>query len=158
MGVIDRLISTVYTGCMTMKETLAYVAGFIDGEGYLGIKKYDRHPEKGFCPTYSERISVAGVNEQSIRDFNKIVPGHIYLHKPSKLSKRGYWSWEVTESKARIFLQKIYPYLKVKKPEAELIIKLSENKLKTKSAKISSDDRDLRERLYLSIKELHNGT
>lgn len=156
MGLIVRLVSTMYTGCMTLKETLAYVAGFVDGEGYLGIKRYNRYPDNPkYSPTYSERISVAGINEVAIRDFNKIVKGYMYFHKPSKLSNRGYWSWEVTENNARIFLEKIYPYLKVKKPEADVLLQLSAHKVETKSSRLTSKDREYRESLWLKVKEIH---
>ncbi len=156
MGLIAKILSTMYTVCMTSKETLAYVAGFIDGEGYLGIKRYNRYPDRpNYSPTHSERVSVAGINEVAIRDFNKIVPGYMYFHKPSKLSNRGYWSWEVTESKARIFIEKIYPYLKVKKPEADVLLQLSHHKLKTERRRLSEEDRDFRDSLWLKIKEIH---
>lgn len=142
---------------MTNNERLAYIAGFVDGEGYIGIKKYIRNTDKKWCPMYSEKISVAGINEKSIRQFDDFVKGYIYFHKPSKLSNRGYWSWEVTENKARDFLKLIYSYLIIKKPEAEKIMLLSENKKKTNRAKISLEDTKLREKLYQQIKELHNG-
>jgi len=140
---------------MKTKEELAYIAGFIDGEGYIGIKKYIRNSTKTWCPMYSEKISVAGTCEPVIKSFDTIIKGYINFHKHSKLSKRGYWSWEVTENKARLFLQMIYPYLKVKKLEADILLLLGKNKKKTKSNTIKEEDRMLREKLYLQIKELH---
>lgn len=137
------------------KIELAYIAGFIDGEGYIGIKKYIRRADKQWCPMYSERITVGGINKKSIEDLDDIVGGYIYFHKASKLSSKGYWSWEVTESNARKFLKMIYPYLKIKRPEADILIKLGENKLKTNKHKISEEDMKLREELYLSIKKIH---
>lgn len=145
---------TVYNVYMN-KELLAYTAGFVDGEGYIGIKKYIRSKTKKWSPMYSERVSVAGISEKSIRNLNDIVKGYVVFHKKSKLSKRGYWSWEVTENNARIFLNKIIDYLVVKKPEAEIVLKLSENKIKTNRKKISDEDIQYRDSLYLKIKELH---
>lgn len=134
---------------------LAYIAGFVDGEGYIGIKKYIRRPDKNWCPMYTERVSVAGINKKSIEELDDIVSGYIYYHKHSKISKKGYWSWEVTENNARKFIKLIYPYLRIKKPEADLVLKLGENKVKTNGCKVSDEDITLRENLYLSIKKIH---
>lgn len=139
-----------------MKVILSYYAGFVDGEGYIGIKKYDRHKKKGYSPTYSERVSVGGNSELIIRSFNDIVVGNICKHKPSKLSKHPFYTWEVTDAKARQFLNLIYPYLKVKKTEAALVLALSKNKDKNnKRKRVPDEDIKLRENLYILIKTLH---
>lgn len=134
---------------------LAYYAAYIDGEGHIGIKKYDRWKDKGFSPTYSERVSVASTNKMIIESFNDIVKGHIYLHKGSKLSTRGYWSWEVTDRNACYFLKQIRPYLKVKGLQADILLALGRNKEKNKRKRISDKDLKLREDFYIITKLLH---
>ena len=139
---------------MIKKETLAYLAGIIDGEGYIGIKK-DQIKNRGINPAYYERMSVANVNKPVIEMFFKLFNcGNIQFHKPSKLSKRGYWSWEVTNLKATLVVKQIYPYLLIKKPEAKIIIKLSENK-KRRYAVLPKKIVTYREKLYQTIKTIH---
>ncbi|KKR30745.1 MAG: hypothetical protein UT62_C0008G0020 [Parcubacteria group bacterium GW2011_GWC1_39_8] len=141
-----------------MDVILSYYAGFVDGEGYIGIKKYirkDKGSEK-FSPSYSERVSIGGINELSIKAFNDLVIGNIHYKKPSKLNERGFWNWEVSENKARIFLKMILPYLKIKRLDAELVLALGKNKLKNKSKPVSKEDNELRESLYILLKKVHH--
>jgi hypothetical protein len=56
---------------MTKQERLAYFAGIIDGEGYIGIKKHlstlrSGGRGRGINPCYYERICVAGTNKPMI--------------------------------------------------------------------------------------------
>jgi hypothetical protein len=137
-------------------EMLLYTAGFVDGEGYIGIKKDCKNKDKGFSPTYSERVSVAGVNKLSIESLNDLVRGSFSYHKPKNNKSRGYWMWEVTNNKARKFLRIIFPYLKVKQLDAKLVLALGKNKTKTNRKRISLEDLQLRENLYILLKTLHH--
>lgn len=138
---------------------LSYYAGFIDGEGYIGIKKYIRK-NKGsekFSPIYSEKVSVGGVNELSIKSFNDIMVGNIYYKKASNLTnQRGFWNWEVSDKKAREFLKMIYPYLRIKKLDADIVLALESIKDKNKRKRLSSKELELRENLYNLLKVLHH--
>lgn len=139
---------------MIKKEMLAYMAGLIDGEGYIGIKK-DLIKGRAKNPAYYERMSIANLNKPMIdMFFNLFSCGNIQLHKPSKISKRGYWSWEITNRKATVVIQQLYPYLMVKKPEADLVLKLSKNKEK-KYFLLPEEIVKYRESLYQDIKTLH---
>lgn len=128
-----------------------YLAGFMDGEGHIGIKK-EAPRGRAKLPTYTERVSVAGTNKQSIELFHHLWPGHLYYHKPGKNSKAGYWSWEVTGKKAREFLGDIKPYLRIKGLDAEVVLALGRNKAKTNGREISVEDRSLRNDLYKVLK------
>ena len=139
---------------MTRKETLAYITGLVDGEGYIGIKK-DLAKNRGINPVYYERISVAGTNKDMVNLFlNFFDCGNIYLHKHSKLSKQEYWSWETSNLKAVYVIKQIYPYLLIKKPEADLVLALSKNKQK-KYGTLPKEIIEYREKLYQAIKTLN---
>lgn len=133
---------------------LSYYAGFIDGEGYIGIKKYKG--KKGVNATYSERISVGSNNKNAVLGLNDMVQGHIYKHKPSKLSNNVFWSWELTDKKARDFIKTIRPYLRVKHLEASIVVALGNLKAKNGRKTLSKEDVKLREKLYLILKLLHH--
>lgn len=132
-----------------------YYAAYIDGEGHIGIKKTYPNKSKGYSPSYTERVSVASTNEMIIRSFNDLVVGYISYHKPSKLSKRGYWSWEVTNHKARVFLGIIQPFLKLKSLQSKIVLVLGKNKEKIGKNKIPIKDLKLREDLYKILRVLH---
>jgi len=145
---------------MTRKETLIYIAGIIDGEGYIGIKKHlstlrSGGKGRGINPCYYERISVAGTNKDMIELLVKTFKvGKIYLHKPSKLSKRGYWSWDVTNRLAVSVIKQVFPYLLIKKPEAEVVMMLRESK-KIRYGTLPKEVVERREELYQAIKTIH---
>lgn len=134
---------------------LAYLAGLVDGEGYIGIKK-DLIKSRGLNPVFYERLSIASIDKPTIDmlvDFFKC--GKIYWHKPSKLSKRGYWSWEISNKICIFVLKQLYPYIKIKKPEIDIIFQLRKSIIENKSKLLSKEIIDYREKLYQSIKKIH---
>jgi hypothetical protein len=139
---------------MTRKENLAYIAGLVDGEGYIGIKR-DAIKGRGKNPVHYERISVAQTDKELVELFlNFFECGKIYLHKHSKLSKQGYWSWEASNLKAVFVIRQLYPYLRFKRPEADLVLSLSKSKQK-KYGTLPKEVVEYRESLYQGIKALH---
>ena len=140
---------------MTKKEILAYIAGIVDGEGYIGIKK-DMIKGRGVSPVYYERLSIAQNKKELVDLFIETFKcGKIYFHGHSKLSKKGYWSWEISNKICVNVLKQIYPYLRIKKPEAKLVIKLSKNK-RQKYFVLPKEIIEYREKLYQNIKILHS--
>lgn len=137
-----------------LERHYAYLAGFIDGEGHIGIKKYKRGNNS---PTYSERVSVGGICKLAIYSFNDYYPGYIYHHKPNDKSPNGFYSWEVTDNKAREFLLLVLPYLRIKKLEAQIVLALGKHKEQTKRQKLSETDLKFRDDLYRILKSLHKG-
>lgn len=146
---------------MNRKEYLAYFAGIIDGEGYIGIKKHlstmrSGGKGRGINPCYYERISIAGTNKPMIDLLIKTFKvGKTYWHKASKLSKRGYWSWDVTNKLAVSVIKQVYPYLKIKRPEASLVLKLRESK-SIRYKIIPPEIVIEREKFYQAIKKIHS--
>jgi len=84
------------------------------------------------------------------------MPGYVYFRKPSKLSKIGIWSWELTDNKAKIFLRLIKSYLKIKRIDVDLVLALSRLKEKNGRRAISKKELELRENLYLLTKRIHH--
>jgi len=133
---------------------LAYLTGLIDGEGYIGIKR-DAVKGRGINPVYYGRMSIASNDKKTIDLFSDFFKcGKIYLHKHSKLSKNGYWSWEISNLKANKVIKQIYPFLRIKKPEADLVLKLAKSK-ETKYRVLPKKVINFREKLYRSVKKIH---
>lgn len=147
-GAVHRQLLSL---CTEVNDLLNYYAGFIDGEAYIGIKKT---PIKGRAksPSYSERISVAGVSKLSIQGLQELWPGSFQYHKPGKNSRQGYWSWELTDKKAREFLKIIHPYLKIKALDAAIVLALSRSKENNGRKEISTEINKLRDDLYTVLK------
>ena len=98
---------------------LAYLAGILDGEGSICIT---RTKPKGLYKhsRYTLAINITNTNEWLIRwiDFN--FKGTI--NRTRLPSRRDCWRWQVHSSKAVEFLRLLLPYLKIKKPQAELAL------------------------------------
>lgn len=109
----------------------AYLAGIIDGEGYIGIGKANKKEQKS--PYYRERVSV-GISSKVIVDiFYEYFGGSISYRDriQSKFnSNQPYWVWEITDKKAAEFCHFFAPSLIVKRPQALLLCKLRESKEK----------------------------
>jgi len=101
----------------------AWLAGFIDGEGFIGITFQRKKENKiqSASPRYHPYLIITNKNRDSIFFIHKLVPGgRIYEFSPLspvfqyKLSKR-----EVL----RDLLKELKPYLIVKKRQSKLVLK-----------------------------------
>ena len=108
---------------------LAYIAGIVDGEGYISIitnSYITRYGNPG-----KQRIMRAGVGMT-----NPVIPmmlreaygGTISFRKNGELWKDRY-DWNIYSKKALVFLKDILPYLIIKKEQAELAIQFQESKV-----------------------------
>lgn len=105
-------------------ETLAYAAGFIDGEGCISISKV--LPPRYTSPSYWLEIKVSSTDEASIDFLNTVFGGHTRSRaKDQSMKKEGWrtaWEWSITGTSAQQFLMQILPYLKIKHHQATIAI------------------------------------
>lgn len=101
---------------------LAYTAGIIDGEGNIGI--YPNTTKNGY-PVFRLRVRVNNTNEWIIHWLQEKYAGSIGItsRKENSYRWKDAWWWTVSCRKAGEFLEAIFPYLIIKKPQAELAIK-----------------------------------
>lgn len=104
-----------------MKKTdLAYAAGIIDGEGCIGIWKRKLKQNGKEYPYRSLSVSVA-MTEQWVPTWLQFAfGGSVIYFKAKQENHNPYWQWNITSNKALEFLRLILPYLKIKRPHAEL--------------------------------------
>jgi len=101
----------------------AYLAGFIDGEGYLGLTKsvrrggrYDGSP----ASHVQFRVGITSPVINQIRDecgFGRVIKS--LARKPKHKDRL---DWIVRASETRLVLPLLIPYLKIKKRQAELLV------------------------------------
>lgn len=122
--------------------TEIYMAGFFDGEGYVGMGKRLR----GNYTEYFIQISI-GQNDGKTMDWIKDnFGGNVYLVK-----RDNSYYWTISNKAAYTFLKRIEPYLKYKRPQALLAIEFCEGRQQGK--KCSEEEKERRENLYLKLKE-----
>lgn len=115
---------------------LAYLAGIIDADGTIGIKKSMyamRVIKDSQGASYSERSTVRQVEPHAVDMFCKAFGGSRYLTKPSAPNGRTLHTWAVTDQKAAECLALLLPYLRIKKESAKNALRL--RALKTQSKK-----------------------
>ena len=104
-----------------MKRTdLAYTAGIVDGEGCIGIYTKGKGKGRGI-PNVA--VAIDNTNEWLCQWIKFSYGGSI--HRIDRYAERNHkpsWKWTISGKQALIFLQLIFPYLRLKKPQAEVAI------------------------------------
>ena len=155
---------------MTKRELVAYLAGAIDSDGTIGVKKSTyamRITHDCAQPTYSERLALRQVTPEIPVLLHETFGGSLYVTKPSTTHGKELLSWSITDAKAATCLRAILPYLRVKKRQAENALELRGIKDHSKTARVArgrghmgsaprlSAFSDAMESCYLRAKELN---
>ena len=152
------------------KEVLAYLAGIVDGEGYVGIKKDLSSVRSGHSrsPLYHERIQIRMINEGAISLFQKVLGGN-YYHEKRPYGKHPMYCYQASDRLATHILRKLLPFLIVKRRQAELVLRLRDskdgpqtygslgNKKGRRGTPMSRHILQHRESLYQMVKKLNGG-
>ena len=176
----DCLIDTIIQGdALTVLKAFpdefifAYCAGIVDGEGYVGIKRSTygmRKRDDVKSPTFSERVQIRMSDRNVLELFQKVFGGALTDEKKVYQSRSGFktgkkmYCYRATDRVAANLIQSIFPYLIVKRKQADLVLQLriskdsKEARMKggrTQKRAMSIDVLAKRQNLYSRIKEIH---
>ena len=101
------------------KVDLAYVAGIFDGEGCICLRSSKRR-------SYTLDVSIVNTNEWLMQWLKFAFGGNCYSMQYKSNEERNWkpcWRWALASNKAMNFLELIHPYLRLKKPQADIAIK-----------------------------------
>ena len=118
---------------------LAYCAGVIDSDGYIGVKRSTysmRITKDSGQPTYSERVCVKQVEDEAVQLLRSLFGGTLTLAKPSAKKGRPLHSWQVTDKRAAACLLALLPFLRIKRQQAENCLSLRRVKEASKTARV----------------------
>src|SRR5229473_1456834 len=105
-----------------------YLAGFFDGEGYVGIirtVRKDRKLDNGEDSTsYQVVATVAQSNCNILREYQSRWGGWINMGWKNPKQTKQVYTWRVTGDGVRAFLKDISPFLVEKREQALLAIQL----------------------------------
>ncbi len=123
---------------MTDPHLLAYLAGVIDSDGSIGIKRstYGMRHGNGGQATYSERVMCRQVTPQAIDILRDTFGGYRGITAPSTPRGKPLHSWQVTDLKAVACLQALRPFLHVKTAQADNALALRVVKNASKTARV----------------------
>ena len=102
-------------------DELAYMAGVIDSDGYIGIRRstYGMRVRKDCTqPVYYERVGCKQVQPQAVELLHKYFGGALGRDNPSVPRGKILYNWQVTNVKAMAFLCAVLPYLRIKRAQA----------------------------------------
>ncbi len=136
---------------MSRETDLAWSAGIIDGEGYIGT--YLARTNTGEC--WVLKVTVANTNLKMLERLKEIFSdGFINVKKKSKAHHKQQWHWNVCSKKAERVLKLVQPYLVAKKEQVELAL-LSRKYIRTHG--INTPNPQMREQGEISqqLKVLH---
>lgn len=106
------------------KNELAYLAGFIDGEGCLNIRKN---------PNWVIRVQVYNTKPSVIYWIRDSFGGRVWMKEhPADKNWKSSYTYEATAKIAYLLLKAVFPFLRLKKEQAEMLIRFQEEKDKRK--------------------------
>ena len=148
-----------------LKGIKGYIAGIIDGEGCIYMRKTIEKNQKNFH--YTIALTVNNTNYDVIKFLKeKCKGGYIQIHKSVNPCHKTQWKWEIKNQMASNLLEMIYPFLIIKKKQANLVIKFQKHKRKyfkkllfhfgySKIRSISSKELKYRDKIQNKLKQLN---
>ena len=100
----------------TDREFYAWLSGWIEGEGCLTIRKEQKN---GVPPRYRSILQISQMKPQPLIYIQEKLGGKIYQTKST-----GLHHWRIIGNQTIPLLQKIIPFMFIKKEQAELLIEL----------------------------------
>ena len=116
---------------MTDCTTLAYLAGAIDSDGYISIKRSSYHRRvrlDAHNNLYQEVIGLKQVTREVPQLLLATFGGHCRLEKPWTANSRPLYSYVATDKHAAEACRLLLPYLRVKHDQAEAVLELRATK------------------------------
>lgn len=101
------------------KEVKGYLAGAIDGEGYIFIV-FSKSTQNYICGVY-----IRNTDRRLLEVFAKYFGGNIYFLRRQKSNHKDSYSWQCAGFKAAELCKCILPYLVIKRRQAELLLEFS---------------------------------
>lgn len=138
----------------------AYLAGLIDGEGYIGILKTMKGNKKHFTSAkdylYCPIFKIAMTHKPVLEYLHSKYGGTLNTRKRQIINpkhKEAY-DWVIKNRKVMVILDQVYPYMRVKKEEVEILRKFFVTN-NGAGKPISEEHWKIRDGLYAEIRKLH---
>jgi hypothetical protein len=103
--------------------TLAYLAGMIDGDGYISITRSIRAGKEYF----GAQVGIAGTRREPHDLAASLWGGVVSCYKPANPLHRPQFQWSRVGATAVIVIEEISPYLLIKREHAALALELHEH-------------------------------
>jgi len=98
------------------KTVCAYVAGFVDGEGYITIG-YTNQANRQY---HHVLVRVSNTVRDPLDLICRYFGGSVFFSKIANPRWKDIYTYSLISNKAKVLLEAIFPFLTVKKPQATL--------------------------------------
>lgn len=129
---------------------LAYIAGFIEGDGCFSIARYFSKQD-GYV--YEYKLAAYNTNEGIMIWFKKNIGGYYRKVKTSPRWKKPF-HWSIKNKEAIKLVELLLPYLVAKQEEASLWVKYAQNIIPNKTNKRTQETIDFRMGLIDDIRKV----
>lgn len=110
-------------GPTAMSKTLAYLAGVIDSDGCITIKR--RRVKTAAKWNMSSTIFVRQVTREAIHLLHETFGGSVRVNPPSTHGGRDLFQWTVDRTKATAAAMRLLPYLRIKRQQAMILVEFA---------------------------------
>ena len=136
----------------------AYIAGFFDGEGTIGIAAVTRRPNGITKNGYRLYIVIGQVDGDFLHWLKAKYKGYLLL-RPRRENHQPIWQWRLENRLARIFLTDIQPYLRLKAQQCALGLAFQQTKGLRKNRGVTGftpEEWAFEEEVYTKMRELNH--
>lgn len=139
-----------------MDKLIIWCAGFLDGEGTITIKRNQRKDAR-FHVNYQPQMSCGQTvkGEVAIKRLQELFGGSLYYYK-QKGQREDTVQWSIVNQDVKKCLEKITPYLILKRRQAEILIEfLNTEWTREKGYKLTRESWEKRENFFQRIREFN---
>lgn len=97
---------------------LHYLAGLVDGEGYIRLCPSNRGKYRKYYP----QLQVTNTYKPLLESLVSTFGGSINGPKRSKIATKDCWDWRISGDKARQLLNELLPLLIIKQDKAKMVL------------------------------------
>lgn len=137
------------------KETLAYIAGFFDGEGSITIHENCKPSPRGLSPNHTMQVSIGNTDPTILAMLHDEFGGSFVPRKLVSTNHRLVYQWIIRARKALPFLVAIRPYLVMKAKQADVAIAFQQKKSMRGPKRVTRADIAWRESQRTKIRRLN---
>lgn len=142
------------------REEISYLAGLFDGEGTICIQKDSRPLAKNngrnWNPIYNVTFRVGMIDEKAIKGFKEFFEVGFIDCEKSYHKFRPMWRYSIrAKDDARMVIEMIKPFLRVKKAQAELALRYFKDCPSQRGRYMSPEILQLKEQYFLEMRKLN---
>lgn len=139
-----------------LNETLAYAAGFIDGEGHIGIGK--SWPKPNRIASHDLRLSATNTHKGVCTWLQLQFGGTVYRKKRQSERWRPCWLWAIRgNERVPKVLSALRPWLKVKSTQAWLALEYSAQRKDHRGYELTLEEESVRDGYQQAIQYCNQG-